>query len=466
MDLAGKRLGVAVLARPTFDVPFAEDKASAALAALDATEAEIVGPRELLFDQEATEAAIATLKDSAIDGLVIVQATFTDAAMTLQLAEAVSVPLVLWAFPEPRTGGRLRLNSFCGINLAGHTLLKAGIRYGYLFGEPSEIDLSSMLGEAFGGMPMEPAGADAFMIDPLGGERISEALGQSKIGLIGEHPAGFETCAFDEVKLAGLTGTKVDRGGLDGLFEAAKAVDPAEVSTLKAEVEAVLAGADDMEAEPLDKCLRSFAALKSRSGEDGIDAYAVRCWPEFFTDYGCAACGAMAMLGEDGTPCACEADVFGAVTLLMLRSVANDPPFLADLVDIDAADDSVVFWHCGLAPISLADPTVAPAATIHSNRRKPLLNEFPLKPGRITVARLSQSKGEVRMVLGLGDMLTRPNSFSGTSGVARMDRSAGDVSDAIMGEGLEHHYAIAYGDHTASLAGWAAKAGVPVVRLA
>ena len=58
------KIGILPLGRPTFDVPFAEENLSAMLAALDATGHEIVGPRALLFDGDATEAAI---KASGLD---------------------------------------------------------------------------------------------------------------------------------------------------------------------------------------------------------------------------------------------------------------------------------------------------------------------------------------------------------------------------------------------------------------
>ncbi|MEO1250242.1 MAG: hypothetical protein AAFW76_10450 [Pseudomonadota bacterium] len=466
MDLAGKRLGIALLARPTFDVPFAEEMAKSAVATLEGTGATLIGSRALLFDKEAAEEAISALSAESLDGLVIVQATFTDAAMTVVLAQSVKAPIVLWAFPEERTGGRLRLNSFCGINLAGHALGKAGISYDYLFQDPSGAGVGTALADVLAGHKLQRAANGIVTPDPDGGRRIADALSSAKIGLIGEHPDGFHTCAFDAEQLADLAGLGVSKSDLPSLFSAAKGVDGETVSELHASADAALNGLGSMEAEPLEKALRSFAALEQKAKSEEIQAFAIRCWPEFFTDYGCAACGAMAMLGEGGTPCACEADVCGAASLLMLKAVADDPPFLADLVDVDVADDTVVFWHCGLAPVSLADPAVSPAATIHSNRKKPLLNEFPLKPGRITIARLSQSLGQMRLVIGAGEMLARPNSFGGTSGVARLDQSAQHVMDTIMGEGLEHHYAFAYGDHRGALAGWAERAGVPVLTLA
>ncbi|MCK7473603.1 MAG: hypothetical protein MZV49_08970 [Rhodopseudomonas palustris] len=147
----------------------------------------------------------------------------------------------------------------------------------------------------------------------------------------------------------------------------------------------------------------------------------MRCWPEFFTEYGCAACGAIALMNEDGRPGGCEADVFGVISSLVLQSASGQGVFNTDLVDVDPVSDTVVFWHCGQAPIEMADPEVAPRATIHSNRKLPLLSEFPLKPGRITLCRITQGEGKLRMMLSGGEMIRAPLAFSGTSGVARLD---------------------------------------------
>ena len=113
----------------------------------------------------------------------------------------------------------------------------------------------------------------------------------------------------------------------------------------------------------------------------------------------------------------------------------------------------------------MADPEFPPRGTIHSNRKLPLLMEFPLKPGRVTLARLSEATGEYRLVVGGGEMLRAPLSFSGTSGVLRFDRPVLDVFDTILDEGLEHHIALAYGDHVEALLALARLLGLPVLRL-
>ena len=185
-----------------------------------------------------------------------------------------------------------------------------------------------------------------------------------------------------------------------------------------------------------------------------------------FTEYGCAACGPMGFMNQDGVPSACEADVYGALTALALQELAGEPAFLADVVDMDAASDTGVVWHCGLAPRSLADPATPPTATIHSNRRMPLLQEFALKPGRVTVARFSQARGEPKLVVAGAEMIAAPKSFSGTSGVIRFDRPAGEVAAAMMALGLEHHVALVYRDVRGPLRAMGAAMGLPVIELA
>jgi L-fucose isomerase-like protein len=81
------------------------------------------------------------------------------------------------------------------------------------------------------------------------------------------------------------------------------------------------------------------------------------------------------------------------------------------------------------------------------------------------MARLSQSRGLLRLVVAGGEMLKAPQSFSGTSGVIRFDRPAGDVLDSILKEGIEHHYSLAYGDCRAELRAIAARLSLPLLNL-
>jgi L-fucose isomerase-like protein len=467
-------IGVMALARATFDVAHAEETASRAFTTLDAVGAEIAGPRSLLFDEDAARRALEELKQKRPDLLLILQVTFTDAGMTRRIAEEIEARLAFWAFPEPRTGGRLRLNSLCGVNLAAHALARRAHGYSWIHCAPGAPGAAVQIRRLLELSPrttssVEPVAAPGAPLSESVSTRADEVLARlagARLGLVGEPPEGFDTCDFDHGVLESVLRIQLERISLEEVFRAARAQSPQGVAETHARVEADLAGIGALDPEPLERSLRVFGAFSDLARERGLSALAVRCWPEFFTEYGCAACGPMAMTSQDGVPCACEADVYGAVTGLLLQAIADAPPFMADLVDVDREGDSAVVWHCGLAPLSMADPDERPRAGIHSNRRMPLLGEFALAPGRVTLARLSQSRGPLRLVVAGGEMLKAPPSFSGTSGVLRFDRSAGDVLDAVLEEGIEHHYGLTYGDCRGVLRAVAGKLRLPLLELA
>lgn len=459
------KLGILPLGRATFDVAFAEETLAAMLAALDATGHEITGPRALLFDEAATRAGIEALQAEAVDQVLILQVTFTDAAMAVVIGQAFDRPLSIWAVPEPRIGGRLRLNSFCGLNLASHALGLNGRRFGWLYADPAGdvvSDLGALLNGNRAAGKLEPGTPPAPTPE---GEAIADSLRGKRIARIGEHPVGFDTCAYDAEALRSLSGVEVDELQLDALFSAARAAPSETARALRAEVGETIAALDTVDPDELDRSLRLKAGLDDLRSEKAYDAFAIRCWPETFTEYGGAVCGPAAMMGEARVPCACEADVYGALTQLVLMQAAAAPVFLTDLVDMDARDDTGVVWHCGQAPLSMRDPESAAEATIHTNRKQPLLYQFTLKPGPVTFLRISQAHGRPHMVLGCGEMLRRPMSFTGTSGVVRFERNAGAMLDDIIASGLEHHMALAYGDHRAVLRGVAGAMSLPLLEL-
>ncbi len=465
-------LGVIALARPTFDVEYAEEVAAAARRVIAEVAPDSVGGSELLFDADSTRAAVAALQGEQLDALLVLQVTFTDATMTKELATALDMPIVFWAFPEERTGGRLRLNSLCGINLAAHALRRSGRAFSYMYQRPddprAQRELERLLG---GGENVDTAVRIVPSADELSGsalraaERLEEALDGLTTGVIGDYPDGFDPCRYDPEAVQQLAGVTVDRVELSDLFAAADGVSPAAVAEARDRATVALGPLDELDQESLERSLRIYGGLRNLAAAREWSGVATRCWPECYTEYGGAASAPQAMLTDDGIPGMCEADVYGNLTSLILRELSGDAPFIADLVDIDEAGDSAVFWHCGLAPLNMADADTDPAPTVHSNRRKPLLHEFALKPGRVTIARLSQAGNVHKLVVGGGEMLAAPLPFSGTAGTIRFDKPAGDVLATIMAEGLEHHYGLAYGEYEEELLALAAGWNLPVVNL-
>ena len=435
------------IARTTFDIKLAEEITHSVRAQLQATDLNITGPENMVTTLEQASQVAKDLASNSPELLVLLQSTFADSTMAMELAQVAKVPLVMWAVPEEHTGGRLRLNSLCGINLAAHALTRVGRPYETIYGPPADPEA------------LEKIRALALA------SRVKRRLQQARLGRVGDHPDGFETCNFDASGLQQTFGLDIVQIDLADLFRQVKEADAGEVDAVTQRLGRSLSNLPDLDQTATRRSLGTYVTLHRIAKEEQLDGFAMRCWPEFFTELGCAACGAMSMLSNEQTPCSCEVDVNGTITQLILQWMSGQPAFGTDLVSVDEVNNAVVLWHCGLAPLSMADPAVGPRGTIHSNRKLPVLMEFPLKPGRVTVARLSQASGSFRLVVGGGEMIQAPPSFSGTSGVLRFERPARDVLDTILSEGLEHHLSITYGDYVPALTALAKMLNIPVLHL-
>ena len=452
-----KKISVFAPCRPTFDVDYAREFLAKMAERLNRTGHALSGTDSLLLDKPATDAAMARAEKEKPDLLLVLQLTFTDAVFVCELAKRFSAGLAIWALPEPRTGGRLRLNSFCGLNLASHALSRMGKDFSYLYADPDAEGIEEKL-------RILTAGKSSNKPIPQSIVTKAKLVPQDiRIARIGEHPEGFDTCRFDAAELKELTGAEVDEWSLDELFDRARNIAPARLKETRQEAEALLKGTEAVDSGELDASLRLKNALDDIQGEKNYHAMAIRCWPETFTEYGAAVCGPVSMLGEARVPCACEADVYGAVSQVIMQRICGDVVFLADLVDVDTAGDTAVAWHCGQAPISMAAADSIPTATVHTNRKKPLLFQFSLKPGRITFFRLSQSANEPKFIVGTGEMLAAPAAYTGTCGTFRPDSGSGNFLKNLIGSGAEHHMVFAYGDHLPALL--KAANGMPVVNL-
>jgi L-fucose isomerase-like protein len=457
-------VGFVAIARPTFDVPFASELANAAFDSLVASGMDVVGRADLAMSDADVSAMSEAWTGRTIEALVVVQASFADSTLAAAAAHTTDAPIVLWGAPEPRTGNRLRRNSLCGINLAAFRLANDGRDYRYVYADPSDPGLAEMLDAALSN-PLVRLGmsAPARVRSGPAGDIVARLSG-SRIGVIGRHPDGFEPCGFDAARTVEATGVSIEQITLDELFDVAGSIPEHTLEPIVVDLEARM-DLGEFDHASIEPSVRLHAGLEAICKEKGWDAVATRCWPECFTEFGGAACTAQGLLTSLGTPAQCEADAYGAITALMLQRAAGSVAFTADLVDLDPATSTAVVWHCGLAPFEMAAPDVRPSGTVHSNRKLPLVSEFALTPGVVTIARLSQSRGVIRLALGRAEMLDEPRPFSGTAGTLRFERPASDVLDTIMSEGLEHHYGIVYGDVVEELRSVAAELGLEVIGL-
>ena len=457
-------IGYLALARETFDVEYAESKFKIAKSLLLSLSPDAIGFENLITNDEGADSALSFFNSNDFEKIFLFQTTFTDAKFLLNFAKSIQKPICIVSFPEPRTGGRLRLNSICGLNLAMHSLIKNDITPDFVIMEEddkaNEMSFSNFIESQ---NESNKIAWDIATIANINAD-FDYSIDKQTIGIIGTRPEGFDTCDYDSNEVTSKLNVSLVDLELEDLFDEAKDIEVETIVKTKSTVSSYLAGTEELVQEEFDKSLSIFHGLENLKDKHNLDAFAIRCWPETFTEYGCASCGPMAMMNEKKVSCACEADVLGGISCNILNQMNNNPSLLVDIVDVDKSDNSLVFWHCGLAPISMAKEGTARSG-IHSNRKKPLLHDFSLKEGEITIFRVSKARGRLQFFVMKGQVLDRPNSFSGTSGVINLGENSVHKLEQMFKGGLEHHVAFTYGDISDKLIHFGQQMDIPTYTL-
>lgn len=428
MIKSSSKIGLAFFVRPQFDVDLAKNFFNKVQDSLkEAGIATQVFELPVSTDAEALSLAESVNSHQDLHGLIVVQGTFCDASLILNLASNINLPIMIWATKEQPTGGRLSLNSFCGLNLGAHTLVNAGIKFKGVYGSPGSPAVIKKV-TSFA----RAAGA----VKWLKGRRI---------GLFGHRPSGYYPSNFNEILLRKQFGITVEYLSLSEVFSLAQKM---EIKDIQPFIN-TLVGVEGLEMVSTSKSVQAYLALKELIAQKALDAVAVECWPEFMAGFGGAVCYALSRLNDEGIVAACEADVNGAVTMLLGSYLSSQANFIADLVGAEEEQNQLIFWHCGNGPLSLAAPGTNPVAGVHPNRKTPLAMYFPLKGGSVTVSRLSSDhNGNLRLFLGSGTGIETDLLYSGNSLPIQISGSVEETLDTILCEGIEHHYIVTYGDLT------------------
>ncbi len=404
-------------------------------AALDAVKklngVEIVDCGLLIQNETESEAVFKRFEDSRVDVILAHFVTFSLGAIVPSFASRLKVPVVFWSEPEPpMKGGRIEANSFCATNMNAHALWKLGLDYSFVYGHAD-----SALPE---------------LERTLKTYSLAKSLNGARIGSAGGRVPGFYTSNFNELALRKAFGVEVESFTLLELVKAAESMAGKE---LEDGIAAVKSGcACNVSEDEIRKSGALFAAMKRLTGKYRLDAWAVRCWPEFSDLYGIGVCHNLGCSTSQIVPTACEGDVYGALAMLAAKGLSGSDPFFCDMISFDEKGDTGVFWHCGAAPLSLCKKGCVPSISKHSiidgGGKKGLAVEFPLKPGPVTVMRIGESRdgSGYRLLCISGEGIDTTQFIKGTPLNVRFRRPAMQLVETLVENGFEHHYVLCHGD--------------------
>ena len=180
-----RRTLVVPIGRPTFDLELGAQQVAAATAVLVALGAGSLGDQTIVTDVDELDASLdAALADSAGDPdvVVVLQATFSDSTLVGRVADRVGSPIVVWSFPEARTGDRLRLNSLCGANLAAYLLRRRAHRVEFVHVDPSAEGAVGVVTRAIERVVEDGPPTQTTACRPAGDRRTRRPGGRSRPG--------------------------------------------------------------------------------------------------------------------------------------------------------------------------------------------------------------------------------------------------------------------------------------------
>jgi len=386
-----------------------------------------------------------------VDALVLCPLDFGDERSAAKIAERLRVPVLLYATREPPAAEDASLarvsDSYCG-NLSMASALyrrKLPFRFaGVHF--PGEAELDAEF-ETF---------ARAVS--------VVKGLRNARIGQVGVRPPTFETVGYDEAELIRKFGQNVIYANLDDLVAAAQALpdDDPRVQEIIAGLRGSV-GAITVTDDHLLKSAKLEVALAEFWERNRLSALTMQCWPTIQRAMSLSLCALFGRLTGRHMLTACEADVLGALSMLVNYQAALGetlPHFIDWTIQHRDDPNRLLAWHCGNAPLCLAGD---PARTALRSRKDmtgelppveadPMagLFQFQLQPGPVTFCRLAEYDGEWKMLIATGEIIPSEERLAGTWAWVRAPDHEG-LYRTLVEEGFIHHASMIHGDQVKAL---------------
>jgi L-fucose isomerase-like protein len=387
---------------------------------------------------------IEELKKGDIDLLLFFFCTWVAEEITLSIArEMEDTPLLLWALPYLDISIPMP-SPMTGITATGCNLRRAGRFFLHRVGAVTTGEIRAVAATARNAS-------------------VVKRLQHARFGIVGSPCPGMLDTGCDDSALEKRLGFSTIRCELDSLLQAREKSDLKEARRLALQL-IDRAGQCQVETETIADQFRLQLGAQALIREHRLDGFSVRCWPELRDMHKATICLAMSEIAESGIATACEADITALVTSYILTSLAGRPNCTLEVTAYLEENNALQLAHCGVAALSLAENPGCAVIRGHMRTDVGALVEFPLKPGRITLAKLLRPlNGSFKMFVGRGEVIPSDPQTRGTVATVRVEPCPGKFLDTMLQNAVEHHLVVAYGDWMEDLTQFAQFAGIEII---
>ncbi|MDR1286510.1 MAG: fucose isomerase [Treponema sp.] len=361
-----------------------------------------INPEGLLLTMADARKTVDFFRKERVDAVFAPHVNFGTEEAVAYVARETGKPFLLWGPRDenPLPNGVHLRDTQCGLFATSNVLNKYGVPFSYIVN--SRVD-----SEVF------RRGFSAF----AAAARTAKNFIGARIGQIGSRPSNFYTVIVNEQEL--LSRWKIETVPIS-LLQVEKGI-----TAMIREGKRVRDAAADIRGRmPLrdvdEKDLEKIAALKlfllDWAEAEGLGAIAIKCHDDLPNATRFYSCFSNGEVTDAGIPVACETDIHGALSSILLQSAKSDgkPVFLADMTQRSPDNPNAeLLWHCGNFPYSMCGPECERFLGRHSNIVPPLpgTGNFEIIMPEITVARFDGMNGVYSLFLGQGRQTTGPKSL-------------------------------------------------------
>jgi len=354
----------------------------------------------LLYDENDIPKVAGYFREKEVDAIFAPHCNFGTENAVAQTAKKVGKPLLIWGprdeAPLP-TGERLR-DSQCGLFATSKVLQRYKVPFTYIIN--SHVT-DNVFKKGF--------------INFIRAANIVKYTRNTRIGQISGRPRSFYSVIVNESALLERFGIEViplDLCTVVRLVREAINNQYPEVDRIVNDIKKTV-DLSRLKQEDIEKIAALKLTLQHLAIENGLNALAFQCWDELQYQLGICSCYVHAILTDEGLPVACESDIHGAISSLMLQSAGlfEESTFFADFtIRHPENDNAELLWHCGAFPPSLSADKKRSYIGEHFvlPSHAPGTCNWQLKKGNITVLRFETCGEEYSLLCGEGRAVDGP----------------------------------------------------------
>ena len=135
------------------------------------------------------------------------------------------------------------------------------------------------------------------------------------------------------------------------------------------------------------------------------------------------------------------------------------------MINIDEEQNTLTYWHCGNAALSLMNPGHEVTLDNHPLAGQGTAFYGSLKTGPVTVTRFCNMNGVYKLFLLRGEAVDTPRNTRGVMVSIKTKAPVRGIVENVIKKGIPHHYSIVWQDVADEMIAVAELLGIEVIEM-